>query len=742
MRIVVLFFVVAVCCRGVCQASFLDDFSIDSSANYTLSNPYGSGGTFAVSGGTLNITTGYENTATVMTSETVDFSVGNKLCLDVPPVSINQCVFMTVSTTAAQPNGSSSYGFRFRRGGGVVRIMRYPGGEGVNTDDPDDTKAAILTVTRITDSDFDYSIVVEGAQIQLGTFTLSELASITSLHIGAQAYALSSHTFPFDNLQVQNPSDNGFLYQGRLMDAGNPADGLYDLRFALYEGPNAAPDHQIGDTFFAEDIDILDGYFTTELDFGSEVFGGEARWLEIAVRTWDSADPNDYVSLSPLQSITPTPYALYSRTAAHAETAAYAETASPDNDWIVSGDDMYSMPSGNVGIGTDAPAGKLDVAATPGPSGSPILDQQNTSNNYSAYDYVGTWQSFTPQITGYLSSIEFFTLYVEQPINNGTLTIYQGGGTGGSVLASQQIIIDNSSWGWVAVSFSNPPFLESGQVYTFRVYTSPYAYGVRYSTDNPYAGGRFSISANYDTVFETYMDAPVDLSSFMVSSEGNVGIGTTSPAAPLDVIGNAFLSGKVGIGTTSPSTKLQVNTSTQYDGLSLVYDTSGNPVGKMALDGDTGYLNLYSGGTANISFNAAGDSFFNGGNLGIGKTNPTAALDVNGTAKISTANITTANITTANILAWYDQSVSTNGYTWVGNILFEWGSGTSSSDDNQTFTFPIPFPNQCFSITINRKSAGAASPLVTHTWDTTGFSIDRENNIDGSVNFNYIAIGY
>ncbi len=34
----------------------------------------------------------------------------------------------------------------------------------------------------------------------------------------------------------------------------------------------------------------------------------------------------------------------------------------PDDDWTVSGDNMYSIPSGNVGIGTDSPSEKLDVA--------------------------------------------------------------------------------------------------------------------------------------------------------------------------------------------------------------------------------------------------------------------------------------------------------------------------------------------------------------------------------------------
>ena len=61
-----------------------------------------------------------------------------------------------------------------------------------------------------------------------------------------------------------------------------------------------------------------------ELDFGSDVFDGDARWLEIGVRPGDQNDPNIYTILSPRQKITPTPYAIYAQTA---EDANYAQTA-------------------------------------------------------------------------------------------------------------------------------------------------------------------------------------------------------------------------------------------------------------------------------------------------------------------------------------------------------------------------------------------------------------------------------
>jgi len=48
-------------------------------------------------------------------------------------------------------------------------------------------------------------------------------------------------------------------------------------------------------------------------------FSGDARWLEIGVRTNGSAGA--YATLSPRQPLTPSPYALYSPNAATAATA-------------------------------------------------------------------------------------------------------------------------------------------------------------------------------------------------------------------------------------------------------------------------------------------------------------------------------------------------------------------------------------------------------------------------------------
>jgi hypothetical protein len=138
----------------------------------------------------------------------------------------------------------------------------------------------------------------------------------------------------------------GFTYQGRLLHDDNSMDGLYDFEFKLYDSPVGG--NQLAGTIDINDLDVIDGYFTVQLDFNDpNVFNGDACWLDIAVRPGDS---NSFTTLSPRQQLTPTPYAVY------------AENAGADSDWMVSGDDMYAIPSGNVGIGITSPEEKLHVS--------------------------------------------------------------------------------------------------------------------------------------------------------------------------------------------------------------------------------------------------------------------------------------------------------------------------------------------------------------------------------------------
>ena len=90
-----------------------------------------------------------------------------------------------------------------------------------------------------------------------------------------------------------------FTYQGTLNDAGAPANGSYDLRFAIYAAASAGSPQASLLTNAA--TAVSNGRFTVTLDFGAGVFSGADRWLEIAVRTNGGAD---FTPLAPRQPIT------------------------------------------------------------------------------------------------------------------------------------------------------------------------------------------------------------------------------------------------------------------------------------------------------------------------------------------------------------------------------------------------------------------------------------------------------
>ncbi len=101
------------------------------------------------------------------------------------------------------------------------------------------------------------------------------------------------------------PLGTAFTYQGRLADDGSPAEGLYNFAFSLWDDPLAG--NQIGPLLLFESgmgngpINVTDGLFTVEIDFGAAAFSGQARWLEITVNG---------MLLSPRQRVSPAPFAL------------------------------------------------------------------------------------------------------------------------------------------------------------------------------------------------------------------------------------------------------------------------------------------------------------------------------------------------------------------------------------------------------------------------------------------------
>ena len=106
------------------------------------------------------------------------------------------------------------------------------------------------------------------------------------------------------------PLGTSFTYDGSLTDNGTLATGSYDVQFTLYDA--ASGGSVVGGPLTDAAVPVVNGLFTTVLDFGSGAFTGEARWLEIGVRTNGASA---FTTLTPRQSVLATPYALHAITA-------------------------------------------------------------------------------------------------------------------------------------------------------------------------------------------------------------------------------------------------------------------------------------------------------------------------------------------------------------------------------------------------------------------------------------------
>ena len=316
---------------------------------------------------------------------------------------------------------------------------------------------------------------------------------------------------------------------------------------------------------------------------------------------------------------------------------------------------MVLRSTGNLGINIADASQKLHVGGNAiitgltrlgnGTESSPayqFVDDTNTGMYRSSSDVLGFstggGNRLTLNSTGatFSGTVTADGLNVEIPDNNASpVTIQQGGNSYFKIVttnSSESVQIGNST--------TKPDvLLGEGSV------------GIGTSTigDKLVVQGASSATASIVIQDPTAADYGTHLSYDDANSKaifGGLTNGTKNPALSVarDAASGIEIdsSGNVGIGTTSPNNKLDVN-----GGIVCSPNTDGKDTFELSTHAsDEGRLRIKNVDTTTVQIRAGGDSYFNGGKVGIGTTTPKRHIHLNGgneTTKIQITNQTTGS---------------------------------------------------------------------------------------------------
>ncbi len=319
---------------------------------------------------------------------------------------------------------------------------------------------------------------------------------------------------------AQTPLTSEWTYQGALDFEGTPLNETVDLQFTLWDADTSG--NQVGTTLSAGAVPVVDGRFTVALDFGTNAFNGDARWLEIAVARTDAP----MVSLSPRQPLTVAPYALQTRGFVMDQFG--SATVGPSEDNRATG--LHSTVSG--GVNNEASGG----ATVSGGSGNRALGASTIAGGSSNTITVLGGRSTISGGRSNTSSGEFGVI---------------GGGEGNSVTDLFALV----AGGEENVASNRYAAVGGGRNNTASGFGAVVPGGESNIAAQNYtfAGGR-NAQANHVGSFVWAADSlspfqSTDIRQFLISAEKGVGINTNDPQSELDVNGTVTATTFVGDGS-------------------------------------------------------------------------------------------------------------------------------------------------------------------------------------------------
>ncbi len=177
-------------------------------------------------------------------------------------------------------------------------------------------------------------------------------------------------------------------YQGELNNGELPAEGAYDFEFKLLDANGS----QVGNALVKEDIQVLNGQFWVELDFGAALTDTVTYTLSVAVRQGTSTaaftpltHPASALVMAASNAVdgsasTTNVNAAVVQPQASAAIVYGAATTAPANA-------VYVAANGNTGIGSTNPLGKLHVTGhlVFDRAGSPVIFLGSSTTELNRY---------------------------------------------------------------------------------------------------------------------------------------------------------------------------------------------------------------------------------------------------------------------------------------------------------------------------------------------------------------------